>query len=283
MTIHPKFHRAGSSIPLLACVLAAAWAFAVGARADMDAGAAALLQKITGAYKNAPSFSSDGHYEVDMQTANPVKLMGTFKMLYARPDEIRVDWTDTKMGGEVITSSVFTRNKTLYFLFGAVNKVSPESSMDMALSTAAGVSHGISYGIPNLLLGKPGYYTFTSLQPLSHAAREGKDCLVLKGATKFQGDVTLTVDPATDVIYQIEQRQVIKSADMQRHMAEMRAKLAKTNPTLAAQMAMIPVQPDFTSVQTTTFHAPIFGKLLLAADFDYPVPGSVTKVANAVK
>ena len=111
----------------------------------------------------------------------------------------------------------------------------------------------------------------------------GKDFLVIKGTTKFQGDVMLTVDPSTDVIYQIEQHQLIKSGSMQTEMAKLRAKLAKTNPALAAKLHDMPVQPDFTTVQVTTFDTPAFGKTLVPADFVYPVPDTVTKVDNVVK
>jgi hypothetical protein len=256
---------------------------ALPGRADNDPQAQALLQKVTDAYKNASSFSCEGHYENDLQAAMPVKLMGTFKILYTRPDEIRIDWTDTKMGGELVTNSVFTQDKTIFFYWGLLNKWSAQKDMEMALGTAAGISHGISYAIPSLLRGKPGYLEFTSLKPPLNAVVDGTNCVILSGSTRFQGDMEIAIDPGSSAIRQIKATKVIRQKELQAQMEKARQEMAKTNPELAAKMAAPSAMPDFTSVEITTFQDPAFGKALVAGDFVYPVPPTTPRVDNILK
>jgi hypothetical protein len=258
-------------------------ASAAKARADNDPKAMALLQKVKDAYKSASYFSCEGSYEQNLETASPVKLMGTFKMLFARPDEIRVDWTDTKMGGEIVTNSVFTQDKTIFFYWGLLNKWSAQKDMETALGTAAGISHGISYAIPSLLRDKAGYLTFTSLKPLENAVVDGVNCVILGGTTRFQGEMELAIDPTSFAIRQIKTTHVIKHKDLQNQIDKARKEAAKSNPELVSKLKDPPATPDFTAVQVTTYHDPVFGKELLAADFVYPVPAATPRVDNILK
>lgn len=252
-------------------------------RADNDPQAVALLQKVKDAYKNASSFSCEGQYETDLQTSMPLKLIGTFKILFARPNEIRVDWTDTKMGGETVTSSVFTQDKTIFFYWSMLGKCAPAKDMETALGTSAGISHGISYAVPSLLRGKPGYLTFTSLKRPENAVVDGTNCLILAGTTPFQGEVEIAIDPGTDTIRRIKTTKVIKHNDIQAQIEKARKEAAKTNPDLASKLQDVPAMPDFTSVEVTTYKNPAFGKELKAGDFVYPVPATTQKVENILK
>jgi hypothetical protein len=252
-------------------------------RADNDPQAVALLHKVTDAYKNASSFSCEGQYENDLQTAAPVKLMGAFKILFVRPDEIRVDWTDTKMGGEVVINSVFTQDKTIFFYWGLLDKWAPQKDMESALGMAAGISHGISYAIPSLLRGKPGYLAFASLKPPENAVVDGANCVILAGATRFQGDMEIAIDPATYAIRRIKTTKVIRHKDIQEQIDKARKEAAKSNPDLASKLHDVPATPDFTSVQITTYKNPAFGKELTADAFVYPVPATTKKVDNVLK
>jgi hypothetical protein len=252
-------------------------------RADPPPTAQALWQKVTDAYKNAATFSSEGQYEVDMQTATAFKQAGTFKILYARPGQIRVDWTDTQFGGDVVASSVFTQDNTIYFLMGITKKWSAQKDMEMALGTAAGVSHSISYAIPSLLRGGASYLSFTTLQPVTPGTVNGRDCLVLTGADRMQQQRVVSVDPVSDAILQIKTTQLIRTGDIAGEIAKAKADLAKTDPAAAAKMVAPPPMPDFTTVQTTTFTDPIFGANLKPADFVYPVPSDAVKVDNVLK
>jgi hypothetical protein len=218
-----------------------------------------------------------------METAMPVKLMGTFKILFVRPDEIRIDWTDTKMGGELITNSVFTQDKTIFFYWGLLNKWAPQKDMETALGTAAGISHGLSYAIPSLLRGKPGYLAFTSLKPPENAVVDGTNCLILAGTTRFGGDMEIAVDPGSYVIRQIKATKVIKHKEIQEQVEKARKEAAKSNPDLVSKLHDVPATPDFTSVEVTTYKDPVFGKELAAGDFVYPVPATTKKVDDILK
>jgi hypothetical protein len=257
--------------------------FASIARADANAEGQALWQKVQNAYKMAATFSANGQYEDDLQTAAPMKLMGTFKMLYSRPGLIRVDWTDTEMGGEVVTSSVFTQDNTFYLLMGQLKKWSAQKDMEMGLSTAAGISHGISYAVPSLLRGQPGYFSFTSLQLPMRWTLNGRDCLLLTGMSKTQGKVELAIDPVSSAILQMKTTTVVSSAAIAADMAKAREELAKTDPAQAARMVAPPAMPDFSTVETVTFTDPTFGVILKPADFVYPVPDEAKKVDDLLR
>ncbi|HEY8966636.1 MAG TPA: hypothetical protein VIM58_09340, partial [Candidatus Methylacidiphilales bacterium] len=124
---------------------------------DLDPRAVDLLGKVKAAYSGASSFSADGEYTVELRTERPLKSKGTFKILYSRPDLFRFDWSETEMGGEVFTNSIFTRDKGLFFYWASMGKVAPQKSIEDAIGGAAGISHGTAYAIPSLLLGKTGY------------------------------------------------------------------------------------------------------------------------------
>jgi len=253
------------------------------ARAQVNGEAQALWQKVKTAYKNAATFSSDGQYEVDMQMAMPLKQNGTFKILFARPGSIRVDWTDTQFGGEVQTSSVFTQGNTVFLLMAVLGKWAPQKDMETALSTAAGISHGLSYAIPSLLRGEPGYFSFNSLQPPTHGMLNGRDYVLLTGQSPTQGKVELAIDPKSFAILQMKTTQVIRSADIAAQIATARHEEARKDPAQAARLVAPPAMPDFTSVQLTTYTNPTFGATLPPADFACPVPADAQKVDNLLQ
>jgi hypothetical protein len=249
-----------------------------GAHAQQDPQGVALLKKVTDAYKTASSFSCLGQYENDLQTAHPVKLMGTFKILFVRPAEIRIDWSDTKMGGEVVTNSIFTQGSSILFYWGLLGKVAAQKDMEAALSTAAGISHGLSYFVPSLLRGSGRILDFTSLKAPGSAVVDGTNCLVLSGTTHFQGDLEIAVDSTTYAIHRYQATKVIKQKDIQRQIEKARKEAAKTDPALAAKLHDAPAVPDFTSVMVATYQNPIFGPALTADAFVYPVPTTAKKV-----
>ena len=251
--------------------------------ADTDPEALALLQKVTDAYKNASSFSCEGQYENDLQTARPVKLVGSFKIRFARPDKIRVDWTDTQMGGEVTTSSIFTRDKGIFFYWEMLGKWAPQKDMETALGTAAGISHGISYDIPSLLRGEVRHLTFTSLKTPEHAVVDGVKCLILSGATRSQGEMEIAIDPGSYAIRRIKSTKTIKTKEIQESIEKTRKEMAKSNPEMVSKLRDVPVRPDFVSVDVTTYKDPVFGKELAAEEFVYPVPATTEKVENILK
>lgn len=251
--------------------------------ADKDPQALALLQKVTDAYKKASSFSCEGQYENDLQTARPLKLMGSFKIRFARPDKIRVDWTDTQMGGAVTTSSIFTQDKGIFFYWEMMGKWAPQKDMETALGTAAGISHGISYAIPSLLRGKEGYLTFSSLDPTKNAVVDGVNCVILSGATGQQGKMELAIDPDTYAIRQIKTTQVINTKALQKEVEKARKEAAKSDAEIATKLPNVPVMPEFVSVNITTYKDPVFGKPAAPEDFVYPVPATARKVDNILK
>jgi hypothetical protein len=253
------------------------------ARADTNMEAQALWQKVQNAYKAAATFSATGQYEDDMVTTEPLKLSGTFKILYSRPAAIRVDWTDTQFGGEVVTSSVFTQDGTIFLLMGEMKKWAAQKDMERALSTAAGISHGVSFAIPSLLRGQLDYFAFTSLEPVLRLKVNGQDCRIITGLTAQQAKLELTINPATYAILQIKETQVIRNAEVAAEITKARESLAKTDPEQAAKLRAPPSMPDFTSVETMTFIDPTFGATLKPEDFVYPVPDDAKKVDNLLR
>ncbi|MDR0532527.1 MAG: hypothetical protein LBH01_01075 [Verrucomicrobiales bacterium] len=245
---------------------------------DKDPQAAALLQKVKDAYRNASTFSADGEYLVELRTEYPHKMTGTFKIRFSRPEQIRVDWSETKSGGEVFVNSVFTRDQTIFFYWSEFGKWSPQKNMEYALGANAGISHGISYAIPSLLCGQSGYVEFNTLKPLAELAMDGKKYTVIAGTSRHQGDMELVVDPASLVIHQFKTTKLIRRTDVQKIAAE----VEKDDPELAARLKNNPRPelPDFVAVNTLTFKDPVFGRELKAGDFDYPVPATARKVED---
>lgn len=256
----------------------------VSAVDDNNAQAVALLQKVTDAYKNAPSFSCEGKYEDNLQTAQSVDLMGNFKILFSRPDYLRVDWTEVMTGGKVFTNSIFTKDNGLFFYWDRKAKWAPQKNMGYAMAINSGNSHRISYEIPSLLLGEGGY-NFVSLKPPTNAVVDGVHCVVLAGTTKFLGDMEIAVDPTSYAIHQIKTTTRIVPKEVALEIDNNRKEEAQTSPGSTAKLKhfALPNGPVFTSVQVTTYKNPVFGKKLVAGDFVYPVPGTAKRVDNILK
>jgi hypothetical protein len=152
--------------------------------------------------------------------------------------------------------------------------------MEMALSTAAGISHGISYAIPSLLRGEPGYIAFTSLKPVTGWTVNGRDCMVLSGMGQRHELISLAIEPRTCVILQMRTTEVIRNSEIAADVAKAREEAAKTDPAMAARLVAPPAMPDFTSIETVTFTDPSFTVSPKPEDFVYPVPADAKKVDN---
>jgi hypothetical protein len=199
-----RFSNFRSVLLLIGGLILLAWCPPSRADEEMDSGT--LLQKMRDAYKNAASFSGYGHYENDLVTVPPIKLTGTFQIMYKRPDLMRVDWTHMKADGEVVTSSIFSQDTTYNLYLSETGKWATSPHAEWVLAAGMGFSHGITGSVPELLLNWPLALVIISPQPPVHAMTNGVDCLVIKGPGTGDSLVEVTIDPATDFICQIKSK-----------------------------------------------------------------------------
>jgi len=251
----------------------------VRSAAEDDAAAKQIFDHVLQTYKTAKTFSCDGDYESDSTSIPPLNDKITFKIVFSRPGLFRMDWTETKMGGDVVTNSIFTRDGALYFYWPLMNKYAKQKSIPDIIGTNAGISRGLSYEIPSLLLGENGYFRFVSLKQEPDVTVEGAPHFSLAGKDGRGNSYEIAIDKVTYTIVQVKQVELIKGSTV----ADAKKEMAKTNPEIAKNMPDLPPMPDFTVTSTTTYRNISFGRDIPVAEFNYEVPPTAQFVDNLLK
>jgi hypothetical protein len=186
---------------------------------------------------------------------------------FARPDGWKIEWNDVLAGGDVAPSAIFTREGKLLLYWGAFHLWGPQASIDDAITTNAGISGGITYALPSLLLGRKGYFNAPFTRDKEEAI-DGKTCVLFDGKTADGHVYEIAVDPAAHAIVRVRDQTVIRQSDMDRA----RQELAKDNPEAAKEMAETPPQPDRIIHKTTSFTGIVFDAPVAPGDCDFTVP-----------
>ena len=151
-----------------------------------------IFEKVKEKYSNCKTFECSGTHEHKSPDLMSSGYTSSFLIRFSRPDKIRIDWEKgifSEQGGE----SIYTSDGKIY---STDDTYSSFKTIEDAISTNAGVSNGISYFIPNLLLGKVGYLSYWTITREKDAAVDSKECYVIKIESKGYGIFTLNVNKA---------------------------------------------------------------------------------------
>ncbi len=149
-----------------------------------------IFEKVKEKYSSCKTFECSGthkHKSLDLISND---YTSSFLIRFSRPDKVRIDWEKGifhNLGGE----SIYTSNGKIY---STDDTYSSFKTIEDAISTNAGVSNGISYFIPNLLLGKVGYLNLWTILREKDTTVDSKECYVIKIESKGFGIFTLNVN-----------------------------------------------------------------------------------------
>ena len=191
----------GSTRRLLAAAALITLCRVVGLRAETEPEAAQVLDRMFKAYASATAFSCEGSCDDHEDGSTLPADHRTVTMRFVRPDRFRLAWTQKDFHGKSGTSVIYTREgQTILRQWGA-EREEPEPSLGQALDSCAGISLGLSYLVPALLFGDPGYLHFDSLRLLADAdSADGRPCRKLAGETNEGTRWELLIDRETGAL-----------------------------------------------------------------------------------
>ena len=168
------------------------------ARAETQPEAAGILERMFRAYANAPAFSCEGSCDDREEGSALPPDHRTVTMRFLRPDHFRLTWTQKDFHGKSGTSMIYTKKGQVLLRQWGTARDEVQPSLGQAVDSCAGVSLGLSYLVPALLLGSPGYLNFVSLHQLPDAdSEDGHPCWQLTGETSEGAHWELLIDRDT--------------------------------------------------------------------------------------
>jgi beta-lactamase regulating signal transducer with metallopeptidase domain/tetratricopeptide (TPR) repeat protein len=145
-------------------------------------------------YAKCSTFACTGLYEQHSDGLFGTKDHRTFSIRYARPDKIRIEWTQpSRWWSNSGTSTIYTEGGKIFSKLNFRPTIESDKSIGDAISEAAGVSGTTSYLLPPLLMGKSGYFDHWNLERKPDETVAGDDCYVIELETKGFGYYTLDV------------------------------------------------------------------------------------------
>ena len=166
---------------------------------DRQPEAVGILQRMFKTYAAAPAFACEESCD-DHEEGSPLPPdHRTASVRFVRPDRFRLTWTQKDFHGQSSTSTILTRDgRTIFREQGNPGDTQVEPSLAQALSSCAGISLGLSYLVPALLLEDPGYLNFTELRQEADAnSGDGRLCWKLSGKTSDGARWVLLIDRET--------------------------------------------------------------------------------------
>ncbi|MES2309080.1 MAG: hypothetical protein V4507_09495 [Verrucomicrobiota bacterium] len=149
----------------------------------------AIFNRVKEKYSKCQTFEGIGTLERKSPDFTDGDYISNFLIRFSRPDKIRVDWEKGifhKQGKD----SIYTEDGKISSTGILFNRF---KSIEDAIGTDAGISGGISYFIPMLLLGKNGYLEHWAIVRKKDKVEAGKECYVIEVESKGYGIFTLDV------------------------------------------------------------------------------------------
>ena len=172
-----------------------------GLRAEMQPEAVGILEKMLKAYATAPAFSCEGSCDDHEEGSALPADHRTVTMRFVRPDRFRLAWTQKDFHGKSGTSVIYVKEGQVWLRQWGLGRDEAEPSLGQVIDSCAGISLGLSYLVPALLLGDPGYLNFASLRQLPDAVSgDGRPCWKLAGETSEGARWEILVDHETNAL-----------------------------------------------------------------------------------
>lgn len=183
------------------------------ARAEMQPEAVGILKGMFKAYASAAAFVCEGSCDDREEGSTLPPDHRTVTLRFVRPDRFRLAWTQKDFHGRSGTSLIFTRDGKVFFRQWGEKQDEPEPSLEQAANACAGISLGLSYLVPALLMGEPGYLDFVSLRQLADAdSADGRPCWKLAGETAEGTRWELLIDRETCALREATEINVLAGA-----------------------------------------------------------------------
>ena len=219
----------------LASLLVLSWVS--DARAEMQPEAVGILTRMLKTYASVPAFACEGSCDDHEEGSSLPPDHRTVTMRFVRPDRFRLAWTQKDFHGKSHTSVIFTRHGQPFLREqGNDGDAEREPSLAQVISSCAGISLGLSYLVPALLLDDPGYLNFVSLRQEADAnSGDGRPCWKLSGKTGEGAQWELLIDRETCALREAEEVNIVAPVTAQ----QVREAVAKDH----AELANAPLPP----------------------------------------
>ena len=168
--------------------------------------AAGIFQLVQMRYSTCKTFSCEG----TSRQSSSVPLLGnssrSFQIQYSRPDKIRIEWRKARfmqLGSDA--ACIYTDDGKIFSLSDTLGGPKRYPSISQAIGVEAGVSGGISFLVPSLLLGEPGYLAYWSMRRGPDSVVDGQECFSVALETKGFGIYTLDISKKASAILRATQ------------------------------------------------------------------------------
>lgn len=222
----------------------------------------AIFERARQKYATCKTFSCHGTFQQTSDAPFASTDDRTFLIRFARPGQIRVDWTRSRfMGFGTETESIYTDGGTIYSQATFEKSPKPYDSIHSAIGVDAGISAGISYLIPSLLIGEDGYLSHWTISRGADTTIDGRVCYSVSLETKGFGIYTFDIAKDDSAILRATQVSDAAVVNAQRERAH------KENPAWFDDPPGTP-KPSLSSRTITDFADVTFDAPLDAAAFN---------------
>lgn len=224
---------------------------------------AEIFSRVKEKYSTCETFSCVGTSLRTLNTTPARNDERSFLIRFERPDLIRVDWTRSKfLGLGKETSSIYTDDGKIFSYSATLEGPKPYPSVSNAIGVEAGVSDGISYLIPPLLLGESGYLSHWTITRGPDDSVAGTDCYTVSLETKGYGIYTFAVAKRNFSILRATQDSDASVVNAQRERAQ------KENPAWFKDPPGTP-KPSISSKTIVTFRDVTFDLSIPKGEFNF--------------
>lgn len=124
-------------------------------KVEQDSQVQAIFDKVIAAYKNLNTYKSSGTATTDIDTEKgKLKISTSFNILLKKPNLYKITWTkkNSRLPNQDQSGVAWSDGTQPYLYFGQMSAYSKMDSDENTIGAATGVSGGVAYTIPSLIL-----------------------------------------------------------------------------------------------------------------------------------